>query len=143
MTEHWWLMTGESSVSHEARVCNVFYKRVTSSWSLWSTSSLILSDSPLSHTNVSQFYQSLYHSTYSCHHLLTFMSFQTCMILILPWKGRNFESIFVHTLVLFCFKRSSKYLILCSTEERKSYRFGMMWVWVNDDWLIIFGELSL
>ncbi len=27
----------------------------------------------------------------------------------------------------------SKYLFLCSTEERKHYLFGMTWGWINDD----------
>ncbi len=31
----------------------------------------------------------------------------------------------------------SKYVVLCSTEERESFRFGMTCGWVND------GELSL
>jgi len=35
--------------------------------------------------------------------------------------------------------RSSKYLPLCSAEERKSYRFATAWGWVNDDSIFIFG----
>ncbi len=31
------------------------------------------------------------------------------------------------------YKRSSKYLPLCSAEQRNSYRFGTTWGWVNDD----------
>ncbi len=55
---------------------------------------------------------------------------------------------------LFGYQHSSKYLLLCSTEERNSYRFGgwvndtvfifwvnmeMNWGWVNDDRIVIFG----
>jgi len=32
-----------------------------------------------------------------------------------------------------------KYFLLCSTEERNSYRFGTTWGWVNDDIIFIFG----
>jgi len=35
-------------------------------------------------------------------------------------------------------KHSSKHL-LCSAEERKSYRFGTKWRWVYDDTIFIFG----
>ncbi len=41
------------------------------------------------------------------------------------------------------YKLSSKYLPLCSAEQRNSYRFGTTWGWVNDDRIIILGELSL
>ncbi len=34
---------------------------------------------------------------------------------------------------LFGYQHSSKYLLLCSKEERNSYRFGTMWGWVSDD----------
>ncbi len=34
---------------------------------------------------------------------------------------------------------SSKYLPLCSTEQRNSHRFGTSWGWVNDDRMFIFG----
>ncbi len=37
------------------------------------------------------------------------------------------------------YKRSSKYLPLCSTEQRNSYRFGTNWGWVNDDRMFNFG----
>ncbi len=37
------------------------------------------------------------------------------------------------------YKLSSKYLPLCSAEQRKSYRFGTTWGWVNDDRIFIFG----
>jgi len=33
---------------------------------------------------------------------------------------------------------SSTYIILCSTEERNSYRFGTRWGWVNYDNIYIF-----
>ncbi len=33
---------------------------------------------------------------------------------------------------MFSYKHSSKYLLLSSTEERKSYRFGTTQGWVND-----------
>ncbi len=37
------------------------------------------------------------------------------------------------------YKLSSKYLPLCSAEQRHSYRFGTTWGWVNDDIIFIFG----
>ncbi len=37
------------------------------------------------------------------------------------------------------YKLSSKYLPLCSTEQRNSYRFGSTWGWVNDYRIFIFG----
>ncbi len=37
------------------------------------------------------------------------------------------------------YKLSSKYLPLCSAEQRNSYRFGTTWGWVNDDRIFIFG----
>ncbi len=37
------------------------------------------------------------------------------------------------------YKRSSKYLPLCSAEQRNSYRFGTTWGWVNYDIIFIFG----
>ncbi len=40
---------------------------------------------------------------------------------------------------LLCFPHSSKYLPLCSAEQRNSYRFGTTWGWVNDDIIFIFG----
>ncbi len=36
------------------------------------------------------------------------------------------------------YKLSSKYLLLCSAEQRNSYRFGTNWGWVNDR-IFIFG----
>ncbi len=36
------------------------------------------------------------------------------------------------------YKLSSKYLHLCSAEQRYSYRFGNTWGWVNDDRIFIF-----
>jgi len=48
------------------------------------------------------------------------------------------------TLVTFNFhctdqilRHFSKYLLLCSTEDKKLYKFGMIWGWANDDrwWL--------
>ncbi len=33
---------------------------------------------------------------------------------------------------LFGYQHSSKYILLCSTEQRNSYRFEMTWGWVND-----------
>ncbi len=33
---------------------------------------------------------------------------------------------------------SSKYLHLCSAEQRHSYRFGTIWGWVNDDIIFMF-----
>jgi len=40
---------------------------------------------------------------------------------------------------LFGSNHSSKYLPLCSAEERKSYRFATTWGRVNDDRIFIFG----
>ncbi len=40
------------------------------------------------------------------------------------------------------YKLSSKYLPLCSAEQRHSYRFGTTWGWVNDDRIFIFGWTS-
>ncbi len=37
------------------------------------------------------------------------------------------------------YKLSSKYLPLCSVEQRNSYGFGTTWGWVNDDRKFIFG----
>ncbi len=37
------------------------------------------------------------------------------------------------------YKLSSKYLPLCSAEQRNSYRFGTTWGRVNDDRIYIFG----
>ncbi len=37
------------------------------------------------------------------------------------------------------YKLSSKYLPLCSAEQRHSYRSGTTWGWVNDDRIFIFG----
>ncbi len=37
------------------------------------------------------------------------------------------------------YKLSSKYLPLCSAEQRHSYRFGTTWGWVNGDRIFIFG----
>ncbi len=34
---------------------------------------------------------------------------------------------------LFTYQLFSEYLLLCSTEERNSYRFGTYWRWVNDN----------
>ncbi len=41
----------------------------------------------------------------------------------------------------------SKYLLLCSTKERNSYRFGTTWGWVNDAkvstniWLVVYTDI--
>ncbi len=37
------------------------------------------------------------------------------------------------------YKLYSKYLHLCSAEQRHSYRLGTTWGWVNDDRIFIFG----
>ncbi len=37
------------------------------------------------------------------------------------------------------YKRSSKYLPLCSAEQKNSYRFGTNWGWVNYDRIFNFG----
>ncbi len=41
------------------------------------------------------------------------------------------------------YKLPSKYIPLCSAEQRNSYRFGTTWGWVNDDRISFLGELSL
>jgi len=41
---------------------------------------------------------------------------------------------------LFGSNRSSKYLPMCSAEERNSYMFVTIWEWVNDDRIFIFGR---
>jgi len=40
---------------------------------------------------------------------------------------------------LFGYPHSSKYIILCSAEERKSYKFGTTLRGVNDDNILISG----
>ncbi len=44
---------------------------------------------------------------------------------------------------LFGYQHSSKYLLLCSTEERNSCSFGTSWRWVNDKRISNLGEISL
>jgi len=39
---------------------------------------------------------------------------------------------------LFGQEHSSEYLLLCSTEERNTYRFGTTWGWINYDRIVIF-----
>ncbi len=52
---------------------------------------------------------------------------------------------FPHTIELsgywkqFGYQNSSKYLLLCSAEKRKSHRFRTTWEQVNDDRYFIFG----
>jgi len=41
---------------------------------------------------------------------------------------------------LFSYQHSSKYLLLCSAEERNFYRFGTTWGWVNGRRIVIFGR---
>ncbi len=36
-------------------------------------------------------------------------------------------------------KIGCQYLLLCSAEDRLSYRFGTTWSWLNDDRICIFG----
>ncbi len=61
------------------------------------------------------------------------------------WGTIDFHSIFFTTLEVngapkqAAYKLSSKYLPLCSVEQRHSYRFGPSWGWVNDDRIFIFG----
>jgi len=38
----------------------------------------------------------------------------------------------------FGFQHCSKYFLLCSAEDRNSWRFGTTWRWVNDDRIFIF-----
>ncbi len=95
------------------------------------------------------------------HHLVTLMSFQTCMTLFLLWKTKehilkNDGSLKVSVPIdLHCkdnkyngsqweqklvgYKHSSKRLLLCSVEDRNASRFGMAWGWVNDNRILIFG----
>ncbi len=61
------------------------------------------------------------------------------------WGTIDFHSIFVPTMEVNGapkqpgYKLSSKYLPLCSAEQRHSYRFGTTWGWVYDDRIFIFG----
>ncbi len=61
------------------------------------------------------------------------------------WGTIDFHSIFFPTMEVNgapkqpVYKLSSKYLPLCSAEQRNSYRFGPTWGWVNDDRIFIFG----
>ncbi len=61
------------------------------------------------------------------------------------WDTIDFQSIFFPTMEVNGapkqpdYKLSSKYLPLCSAEQRHSYRFGTTWGWVNDDRIFIFG----
>ncbi len=61
------------------------------------------------------------------------------------WGTIDFHSIFFPTMEVNGapkqpdYKLSSKYLPLCSAEQRNSYRFGTTWGWVNDDRIYIFG----
>ncbi len=61
------------------------------------------------------------------------------------WGTIDFHSIFFPTMEgngapkQPGYKLSSKYLPLCSAEQRNSYRFGTTWGWVNDDRIFIFG----
>jgi len=113
------------------------------------------------------FLKGIVHPKWKCwHHLLTLKWFQTCMsfFLLLNTKENILKNvgnrtvdcnhwlplIFFPTMEgngvhqLFNCQHSSKYLLLCSTEERNSYRFGTTWGWVNDDRILIFlGEPSL
>ncbi len=45
-----------------------------------------------------------------------------------------------HILVTFntSLEHSTKHLLLCSTKERNSYRFGVTWGWINDDRILFF-----
>ncbi len=61
------------------------------------------------------------------------------------WGTIDFHSIFFPTMEINGapnqpgYKLSSKYIPLCSAEQRNSYRFGTTWGWVNDDRIFIFG----
>ncbi len=61
------------------------------------------------------------------------------------WGTIDFHSIFFPTMEVNGapkqpgYKLSSKYLPLCSAEQRHSYRFGTTQGWVNDDRIFIFG----
>ncbi len=44
---------------------------------------------------------------------------------------------------LFCYQHTSKYLLLCSTEEISSQRFGSTWEWVNDVRILIERAIQL
>ncbi len=67
-------------------------------------------------------------------YLLTLMPLQTCTTFFLLWNIK--EDILRN---IFCLHNWSQYLLLCSTEDKKSYRFGKAWGWVNGDRLFIFG----
>ncbi len=61
------------------------------------------------------------------------------------WGTIDLYSIFFPTMEVNCapkqpgYKLSSKYLSLCSAEQRNLYRFGTTWGWVNDDRIFLFG----
>ncbi len=89
-----------------------------------------------------------------CHHLLTLVLFQITFLLLLNTKEdilKTDSTGFVHiksvefkiTLNTIDFQCMDKkhwgiFHLLCSAEERKSYRFGMTWGRVNDDRCFIF-----
>jgi len=77
-----------------------------------------------------------------CHHLLT-LKLQPCMSNTMEdilKNDCNFGTNDFHFIAkqLFGSNRSSKYLPLCSTEERNSHRFATTWGWVNDYRIVIF-----
>ncbi len=63
-------------------------------------------------------------------HLLTLRLFQNYLTFFLVWNtffGLSIQWKSIGSSVLFGFQRSSEYLHLCSTGERKTYRFGITW----------------
>jgi len=79
-------------------------------------------------------------------HLLTLKLFQTCLnrFLLLSTNKDILKNVSNQTVdglwkSRVGYPHSSKYVILCSAEERNSYRFGTTWVWVNDDIIFILG----
>ncbi len=76
---------------------------------------------------------------------------KTLLIIFVHWTQKkllvtfDFHGISFHTVAvnvyqqLFSYQHSSKYLLLCSTEERKLYKFGTTWGWVNDNRSVILG----
>ncbi len=57
------------------------------------------------------------------HYLLTLK-----LLTFIVWKNSCLDQ------QMFDYQHSSKYLLLCSTEERNSYRFLTNWGWINGLW---------
>ncbi len=76
-----------------------------------------------------------------CHHLLTLISFQTCMTFFCGTLRKIFRALASKQGLIFIVLDGtfSKYLLLCSTQERNEYKFGRIWGWVSDERIFIFN----